>query len=235
MKRLGLSAGLAALAASCALLASSGAEAASPYFGTNYDCSPIMTDAQALDVTDTTRNVVESSQVFAGKGYSCSWSLGTNTRAITLVVGTAPLKQRAYRLELAESLCDGNPLSLSKAAKAELCDAAEDFVSVKTPREAFEAYATLIRAMVPGSAKTRFESRGVRGYWVNSPSRVGAGGAMTMLPFDWTVVTAACLNMATHKVERECSIDALEVVLRNFRLAGAPGALSPLPKGMKKK
>lgn len=239
MRRLGPPVGLATLAVALVLLGAPGAQAASPYFGTDYDCSPIMTDTQALAVTGTTRNVVESAQVFPFKGYSCSWSLASKfdratsgSRAITLAVSVNWLKSRPARLDLTESLCDESPLPLTKAQKAVLCNAGEDFVNVTTPRAAFEAYTTLVRAMIPGSAKARFERNGVRGYWVSATS--GMGGAMTMLAPGWTVVTAACLDMATMKIEQDCSIDALEVVLRNFRLAGADGALKPVRKKTKR-
>lgn len=218
MSRIGLGRMVAAVAA-LALPSAGMAEGADkdPYFGTDYDCTPIMTDAQAADVTNTTRGVVESAMVFGSRNYVCSWSLGSTSRGVTLIAQVADLQQRSVREKSAEAYCGGS-LPLPKHVRARLCDAAEDMLAVRTPRAALEAYASLVRASAggPGTAKSRFDrGGGFRGYFVSG----SAGGAITMITPGWTIVHVACLSMATMSVDRDCSIDALEIVLRNFRLS----------------
>ncbi len=216
MRRLGFS-GLIASLVALALLSPATAKSAGndPYFGTDYDCAPIMTDEQAAEVTQKSRGVVESVAILGANNYVCTWSLGSKSGAITLIAQVSDLQRRDVRVRNAKTYCNGFPF-LSKQQRALLCDAAEDMISVRTPRVALEAYTALVRATDPGSAKSRFSTiGGVRGYYVSGTT----GGAITMITPGWTVVHTACLNLATRSIDRECSIDALDVVLRNFRLS----------------
>ncbi len=195
--------------------ASNAAGRSDPYFGSNLDCSPVLTDKQALDVTKTARNVVESVKTGPGpRDYQCSWSVASKDRGSTLVVAVTDFSQRPARRAMWESMCaPDNPLP--RDLRKRLCAAAEDVLQVATPTQALEAYTTLMQAVSGRSGKTKLRlDDGARGYWVGGVS----GGAVTLVGPGWTLVHAACLNLAAQTVERNCSVELLETVLRNFRL-----------------
>lgn len=198
-----------------------------PYFGSNLDCAPVLTDRQALDLTKTTRNVVESVKTGPGPAdYLCSWSVAGKGRGLTVVVGVNDLKPRSARKAMWEGMCaPDNPLP--RDLRRRLCAAAEDLLLVATPTQALESYTTLMQAVSGHSGKTKLLlADGTRGYWVGGIS----GGAVTLIRTlrwsrelgravpGWTLIHAACLNLAVKAVERDCSVELLETVLRNFRV-----------------
>lgn len=202
-----------ALALGLAGAASAGVES-DPYFGSNLDCSPVLTDRQALDLTGTTRNVVESVKTGPGsRDYQCSWSVAGKGRGITIVVGVTDFSQRSTRAVMWKGMCDpDNPLP--RDLRRRLCAASEDVLRVASPTQALEAYTTLMQAVSGRSGKTKLRlDDGARGYWVGGLS----GGAVTLIGPGWTLVHTACLNLAARTVERDCSVELLETVLRNFR------------------
>lgn len=188
----------------------------SPYFGTDYDCSPIMTDSQALRVTGTNKGVVESVRFAGPRNYTCQWSNASRGKGVTLVIGVSDLQDRAGRKALEKAMCsDGLPLPEDK--RKLVCEAAEDMVGVRTAASAFEAYARLTRAAGGGGVKTRIDlGDGVRGYWIGGM----AGGALTMVAPGWSVVHAACL-WNVKAMNRDCSVEALRIALRNMRAVAA--------------
>lgn len=222
---------LSALSATGSAVAGDGG---SPYFGTDYDCSPIMTDSQALRVTGTNKGVVESVRFTGPRNYTCQWSNASRGKGVTLVIGVSDLQDRAGRKGLEKAMCSDD-LPLPDDKRKLVCDAAEDMVGVRTAASAFEAYARLTRAAGGGGTKMRIDlGDGVRGYWIGGLM----GGAVTMVTPGWSVIHAACL-WNVKAINRDCSVEALRIALRNMRAAvadfcdGEQGSLkscrAPLP------